>query len=632
MKKRNKLTSLAVISTLLTLTIAGSVQAAPKNNRFSGQDRFQTSIAIARQEFQGQQVQNVVIASAYSFPDALAASTLAAKQKAPIVLVGSGMRDSEASLSFIKNHLTAGGTVTIIGGAGVINKNIEKWLLNAGYVVTRMGGTDRFGTDAIIVNNLNVDPGTPVVIASGYDFPDALGVASIAASKGWPILLSGPNQLPQAVQSFIEKDQPSNVYIVGGKGVLHDSIETAIKTADLSTQITRFGGQDRFETLSQILTSFYPNPTQIYLANGLDFADALSGSTLAAQNNAPILLINPKSGQLPSSIKDYLITLRNTGCTPQVNVLGGTAGVPDWVVTRVNEILGGSATPPAPGAASFTVNNPSPTGFTVSMNPALNGLTASNFKIVDNSSNVITTASASTTDNGATYAINASLNAGQTYTVTITDAGGNTLGTPQTAAVPSASSTQVAGIVVTGSDNATSVVNGGTLQMNAVITPSDATNQNITWSVTPDSAATISSTGLLTGTGTGTVTVTAAANDGSNVTGTLQITVTAAPEPAAATVLNASTLDSTHIVLTMSSALTGSLGDPAAFTISGAASNPTVSSVAVSDTTVTLTLNSPIVNSDSSVTVSYSKTGTNDLTTGTPVENFTGQSVTNNVQ
>ena len=134
--------------------------------------------------------------------------------------------------------------------------------------------------------------------------------------------------------------------MVGGKGGLHDSVQTALQSADPSAQIQRFGGQDRFETLSQILYKFYPNPTQIYLANGLDFADALSGSTLAAQNNAPILLIDPKSGSLPPAIKDYLITIRNTGSTPQVNVLGGTSGVPEWVVTRVNEILGSSVTPP----------------------------------------------------------------------------------------------------------------------------------------------------------------------------------------------------------------------------------------------------------------------------------------------
>lgn len=48
---------------MLFLLVVGvtTAQAAPNNsNRFYGQDRFQTSISIARQLYQGQQVQNIV--------------------------------------------------------------------------------------------------------------------------------------------------------------------------------------------------------------------------------------------------------------------------------------------------------------------------------------------------------------------------------------------------------------------------------------------------------------------------------------------------------------------------------------------------------------------------------------------
>ncbi|AFM39936.1 cell wall-binding protein [Desulfosporosinus acidiphilus SJ4] len=355
MNKHFKFSTLVMISILLLFTLVGSVQAAPRYNRFAGQDRFQTSISIAGQEFQGQQVSNVILASAYSFPDALAASSLSTKLQAPIILVGTNMHDSQVSLDFIRNHLASGGTVTIVGGAAVVPRKVEDWLLNAGYTVTRLGGNDRFATDALIVKNLSVTTGTAIVVASGYDFPDALGVASIAASKGWPILLSGPNQLPQTVKDFVTSDQPSDIYIVGGKFILHDSIQTELQTAAPNAQIQRFGGQDRFDTLSQILYKFYPNPTQIYLANGFDFADALSGSTLAAQNNSPILLVDPKARALPPAIRDYLITLRTTGVTPQVNVLGGSVGLPDWVVNRVNEILGGGNTNTTTTPSAITV-------------------------------------------------------------------------------------------------------------------------------------------------------------------------------------------------------------------------------------------------------------------------------------
>ena len=87
------------------------------------------------------------------------------------------------------------------------------------------------------------------------------------------------------------------------------------------------------------------------------------------------------------------------------------------------------------------------------------------------------------------------------------------------------SSIPVRAITVTGTDGATSVVNGGNLQMVAAVTPTYARNKTIAWTVEPGTGtAVISAEGLLTGTGSGTVTVTAA-NAASGVTGSVEITV-----------------------------------------------------------------------------------------------------------
>ncbi len=85
----------------------------------------------------------------------------------------------------------------------------------------------------------------------------------------------------------------------------------------------------------------------------------------------------------------------------------------------------------------------------------------------------------------------------------------------------------VTGISVSGASNATTITtNGGTLQMSALITPSDATIQVVTWSVINGTGTgTISSSGLLQATGNGTVTVRASATDGSGVYGDRVITI-----------------------------------------------------------------------------------------------------------
>ena len=88
-------------------------------------------------------------------------------------------------------------------------------------------------------------------------------------------------------------------------------------------------------------------------------------------------------------------------------------------------------------------------------------------------------------------------------------------------------SVPVTGIVVTGQGGATTITtNGGTLQLTATVSPANATNPAVTWSVINGSgSATISNTGLLTAVSNGTVTARATAQDGSDIFGDLVVTI-----------------------------------------------------------------------------------------------------------
>ena len=70
---------------------------------------------------------------------------------------------------------------------------------------------------------------------------------------------------------------------------------------------------------------------------------------------------------------------------------------------------------------------------------------------------------------------------------------------------------------------------GGTVQLNATATPSNATNSDYIWESQDESVATVSETGLVTGVAVGGTTITASAQDGSGVYGSCVITVSAAP-------------------------------------------------------------------------------------------------------
>ncbi len=85
----------------------------------------------------------------------------------------------------------------------------------------------------------------------------------------------------------------------------------------------------------------------------------------------------------------------------------------------------------------------------------------------------------------------------------------------------------VTGITVTGAGGSSIITtDNGTLQLTAAVTPTNATNQTVTWTIANGTGqATISSTGLVTAVSNGTVTARATANDGSGIYGTLVITI-----------------------------------------------------------------------------------------------------------
>ena len=91
-------------------------------------------------------------------------------------------------------------------------------------------------------------------------------------------------------------------------------------------------------------------------------------------------------------------------------------------------------------------------------------------------------------------------------------------------------STPVTAIAVVGEKGDRTITEaGGTLRMIAEITPEDATNQEVTWSLSPDGLATIDEAGLLTAVANGEVTVTATATDGSGVSGSTTVLIVGQP-------------------------------------------------------------------------------------------------------
>jgi uncharacterized protein YjdB len=85
----------------------------------------------------------------------------------------------------------------------------------------------------------------------------------------------------------------------------------------------------------------------------------------------------------------------------------------------------------------------------------------------------------------------------------------------------------VTNITVTGENGVSSITEpDGSLQLNAIVLPSNATHKNVTWSmISGEELAKINTSGLVTAIDNGTVTAQAIANDGSGVYGTMDISI-----------------------------------------------------------------------------------------------------------
>ena len=201
------------------------------SNRLSGVNRYETAVKIA-EEFNSGTVDQVVLASGLNFPDALSGSVLAMKRSAPILLVGSSPEDSRETLSYIQNHLSKSGSLTILGGPGAVDESFIKAFKGMGYredQIKRLWGTSRYATNQVINEELAAPKGTPIVIASGNGFADALSISSIAAAKGYPIILTD-SLLPDEAEKMILKISPSKVFIAGGEGAVSPAIRSRVQS------------------------------------------------------------------------------------------------------------------------------------------------------------------------------------------------------------------------------------------------------------------------------------------------------------------------------------------------------------------------------------------------------------------
>ncbi|MDR3585055.1 MAG: N-acetylmuramoyl-L-alanine amidase [Desulfosporosinus sp.] len=282
--------------------------------RLAGNDRIDTSILASNKGWNS--ADTVILDESSDYADAIAATPLAVKLDAPILLTAGTSMDSRVISELQRLKVKK---VILLGGEGCLTSAIEGTLNELKLPYERIGGSNRYETSTLIALRIKSDS---VIIANGDDFPDALASASFAGIRQIPIILI-TNTLPDSVVNYLDTQKPAHVIVVGGEAVVPTNL---FSEKGISIE-TRLGGVDRYDTSAKIYDyskDSYTSP-DIFIASGEDFPDAMVGTVVAAKNKSPLLITRPQS--IPTPVYSILVTRGDPSSGSVVYILGGTAVV-----------------------------------------------------------------------------------------------------------------------------------------------------------------------------------------------------------------------------------------------------------------------------------------------------------------
>ncbi|HBF6738217.1 TPA: S-layer protein SlpA [Clostridioides difficile] len=278
----------------------------------AGDDRIQTAIEISKEYYNNdgekqdhsadvkENVKNVVLVGANALVDGLVAAPLAAEKDAPLLLTSKDKLDSSVK-SEIKRVLdlktsteVTGKTVYIAGGVNSVSKEVVTELESMGLKVERFSGDDRYETSLKIADEIGLDNDKAYVVG-GTGLADAMSIASVASTKldgngvvdrtnghATPIVVvdGKADKISDDLDSFLGS---ADVDIIGGFASVSEKMEEAISDAT-GKGVTRVKGDDRQDTNSEVIKTYYANDTEIAKAAVLDKDSGASSSDAGVFN------------------------------------------------------------------------------------------------------------------------------------------------------------------------------------------------------------------------------------------------------------------------------------------------------------------------------------------------------------
>lgn len=185
--------------------------------RIAGADRYETSANVA-------QIVGIsngfIAASGDDFSDALSAAPVAANKGMPVILVSK----NEVSPSITKFLTGKKITNSYLIDCGM-GDTVKSYFKDAKIIT----GENKYERNVNLINTFSEGLDlSKVYVATGLDFPDALGASVLAARTSSPIIMT-EGSVPKAIRDFLMSNVISDICVVGGSGVVSYTAESLIK-------------------------------------------------------------------------------------------------------------------------------------------------------------------------------------------------------------------------------------------------------------------------------------------------------------------------------------------------------------------------------------------------------------------
>lgn len=205
-----------------------------KVERVSGEDRFETSLEIAKQL--KDTFKTAFVVGGNGEADAMSISARAAQFGAPIIVTGNEL-DANAE------KLLKGKELEIVGGENSVSKEVEDKLvdIDLNNKVERLAGENRKDTNAKVINKYYAGATKAYVAKDGYvggngQLVDALTAAPLAASSKAPIVLT-TEELSKSQEEVVELRLKNATKLVQiGEGIAKNAIEKIAEKINLFTK------------------------------------------------------------------------------------------------------------------------------------------------------------------------------------------------------------------------------------------------------------------------------------------------------------------------------------------------------------------------------------------------------------